>query len=136
MSDTSFTRWQGRTREQMGYAINTLLVLATGTIGFAIAKLLEGKLYCYARCFAIVGCGLLFLCIMVLLLLIVNRLIDFRLTTQIARKRETKKRDGIERDREESRRMGNRTWSMFYFALASFLLGEVFIIIGFAIQIL
>jgi uncharacterized membrane protein len=130
MADSSFIRWQGRTIEQMGYAINTLLVSAIATVGFVVNKLLDGKIYCYSRFFMVWGCFLLLIAIFGLILLIINRLTDFRITTKIARKRETNNTKDLDLDRETSKKLGKRTWNLFYFAFAAFSLGEILVIIG------
>jgi hypothetical protein len=127
MSDR-FVRWQGRTLEQMGYAINTLLVLANATLGFVISKLLDVDIYCCAKCLLTIGSTILLICIVTLLFLIMNRLYDFRSTTQNANDSNSKQNDTV--------KIGNRTWVLFYTAFSTFLLGEIFIVAGFAVHIL
>jgi hypothetical protein len=52
----------------------------------------------------------------------VNRLRDFRLTTQIARRREKDETD-LQVLRDEAKSLGNFTWGLFWFQVASFGLG-------------
>jgi hypothetical protein len=78
----SYVRWQGRTIEQMGYAINTILLTTMASVGFSIAQLLRSNIDCYSRCFIKDGVVVLFICIILIMLLILNRLIDFRETAK------------------------------------------------------
>ena len=85
----SFVRWQSVTREQLGAITNLVLGLATGMIAFESTLLLESKLV--ERCafsFGIVSLALLVLSVGIALWCAINRLRDFRLTAQIARRRE------------------------------------------------
>ena len=134
----SFIRWQGRTIEELGKTINLILSLCLATVGFVVAKLLDKKFefhFCLSKTFIIVGTLFILASIILTLTLIYNRLIAFRTTTQIARKREKNNRAGIEDLRTEVKQKDKCTWKLFRLSIISFLLGELFIIIGFIIEL-
>lgn len=119
----SFVRWQKVTREHLGGLINLVLGLAAGLLAFESMLLLEGKFT--APC--AFGLGLLAVVMLsasvgFALWCAVNRLSDFRLTTQIARGKEKGATD-IEEKREESRLLGKTTWRLLKVQLWLFGLG-------------
>ena len=134
----SFIRWQGRTIEELGKAVNILLSLCIATIGFIVSKLLEKDFIffnCMAKLFVIIGSVSLLIATVILLILMYNRLHAFRGTAQIARKREKNKREGIDSLREKVRKKDECTWTLFNLSISTFSLGELFVIIGFIIEI-
>lgn len=134
----SFVRWQGRTIEELGKAINLILSLCLATIGFVIAKLLDKDLEfqnCSSKTVVIIGTIIILSSTTILLILIYNRLLSFRSTAQIARKREKNDRTNINELRQQVNRKDKYTWSLFGLSVSSFLLGELFIIIGFIIEV-
>ncbi len=138
MSDSNnngFQRWQGITIAQMSYVINTFLIITMATVGFSISQLLAHDYYC-CICPILIGISFLLLCILFIVILIINRLMDFRITTQIRRKEDKNELDGIEQMRGRSTVLGTRTWSLFYISIGLFLVGEILIIAGFAYVII
>lgn len=132
----SFTRWQGRTLEALGSAINVLLSLCLATIGFNVSKLLDRDFFnCRAKLLTIIGSGILLIATATLLILMYNRLHAFRGTAKIARKRETNKTEGIDSSREKVRKKDNCTWNLFNISIITFSLGELFVIFGFIFEI-
>ncbi len=134
----SFIRWQGRTIEELGKAINLLLSLCLATIGFIVSKLLDKDflfLNCTGKSLVFIGTIILLIAAIILLFLIYNRLHAFRGTTKIARKRETNDRTNINTLRTEVNQRDKCTWTLFSFAIAAFSFGELFVIIGFIIEI-
>ena len=130
-----FAKWQGITREQLGATSNLVLGLATGLLAFTTALLLERKLF--ASCafgFAVVATGLLALSVGLAIWCATNRLADFRLTAQIAH---PKNNDSprLQEFREESKRLGERTWNLFRGQTWTFALGAAAIGIGILIQV-
>ena len=126
----SYVRWQGRTIEQMGYAINTILIVTMASVGFSVSQLLRPDIYYCASCYIKNGVIVLFICIILIMLLILNRLIDFRETAKIARKREKDKLDGIEEKRLCVKLIGNITWCLLYTIIVLFLVGHALIAFG------
>lgn len=119
----SFTRWQEAAREHFSAVSNLILALATGLLAFHSALLLDHKLSSTCA-FWFAAASLLFLAASVAFALwcSVNRLHDFRLTAQIARRREKGESD-IQGLREESRSLGKLTWNLFWIQVVSFGLG-------------
>lgn len=134
----SFIRWQGRTIEELGKAINLLLSLCLATIGFIVSKLLD-KDFCFLNCTAkllvSIGSIILLIATITLLVLIYNRLHAFKGTTQIARKREINDRSDIIALREKVNKRDKCTWTLFKLSIFTFSLGELFVIAGFIIEI-
>lgn len=133
----SFIRWQGRTSEELGKAINLLLSLCLATIGFIISKLLDKDfqfLNCTAKLLVSIGSIILLIAVIILLLLIYNRLHAFKGTTQIARRRETDDRSGIIVLREKVNQRDKCTWTLFNISIITFSSGELFVIVGFIIE--
>lgn len=119
----SFIRWQEVTRNHFSSVANLILALATGFLAFQSTQLLELKLSS-ASAFGFATISLIFLAASVAFALwcSVNRLRDFRLTTQIARRRE-KGETELQDLREESKSLGKFTWGLFWFQVALFGLG-------------
>lgn len=85
----SFSRWQAATQEQFTATANLALGLATGLLAFESALLLDTRFLSHAAFwFAIAAVVLLFASVGLALWCAINRLRDFRLTTQIARRRQ------------------------------------------------
>ncbi|MFC1534262.1 hypothetical protein ACFL7M_12945 [Thermodesulfobacteriota bacterium] len=119
----SSIRWQARTIEQLGYALNLILGLSVAAIGFEISLILNKE---FERAgwqnwlFAISMLSLL-LSIAVGLWCVVNRLRDFRATTKTARKREDGKSDlDLQPLRTLTRDLGKRTWLLFWWQISTF----------------
>jgi hypothetical protein len=114
----------------MGYAINTILVITMASTGFAISQLLKHDIQYCASSFIKKGVIFLFICIVLIMLLILNRLIDFRDTAKIARKREKGDLSGIKEMRNEVRFTGRLTWYLLYMVIISFIIGHLLIMFG------
>jgi hypothetical protein len=130
-----FAKWQGITREQLGTTSNLVLGLATGLLGFVNLLILDGKISnkC-GLCLSISASGFLVLSICLALWCALNRLIDFRYTTQIA----NPKHFGTayqEELRELSKRYGESTWNIFKGQIFCFAIGSCAIVISILIQI-
>ncbi|MCI0352442.1 MAG: hypothetical protein L0Z53_23745 [Acidobacteriales bacterium] len=130
-----FAKWQGITREQLGATSNLVLGLATGLLAFTTALLLEKKLI--ASCafgFAVTATGLLALSVALAIWCSTNRLADFRLTAQIAHPKNSDNSQ-LQELRDESKRLGERTWNIFRGQIWTFGLGAAAIGIGTLIQV-
>lgn len=118
-----FAKWQGVTREQLGANSNLVLGLATGLLGFTTLLLIDNKLKApCAFAFGVVSMFLLSLSIALALWCANNRLTDFRLTAQIAHPKNRNKPE-LKAFQEESKRLGDRTWSIFRSQIWAFALG-------------
>jgi len=76
-----------------------------------------------------IGCILNLLSIGFGILVVLNRLDDFRLTAQIARKRETGVDNGIQNNRKKSKEKGGKSWCYFKFQIALFLIGFISLLV-------
>lgn len=138
-NNNSFVRWQGRSLEELGKTINLLLTISLATIGFVLNIILNKDFYfqnCYSKMAITLGTFVVLTSIILLLVISKNRLLSFKLTTSIARKREKKKMDGIEKLRERVSKKDENIWSLFNTSVWFFGIGEGSLIIGFLIQIL
>jgi hypothetical protein len=119
----SFTRWQTTTREHFTSTANLLLGLATGLLAFESALLLDARFLSQAAFwFAIAAVVFLFTSVGLALWCAINRLRDFRLTAQIARRRQ-EGRLSLQESREEGRSLGKFTWGLFWFQAGLFGVG-------------
>lgn len=127
----SYLKWQDIRIKQLGYANNLIIALAVAVLGFAINFIqtedlilssFQKKLFWVASSLIIISIGLG-------IFVILNRLEDFKLTAQIARKREKNERDGIEDDRLKSERMGKKTWNSFIWQIVTFLVSFLCLLI-------
>lgn len=121
-----FVRWQAIAIQQMTHANNLILGFTVATLGFQVTLLLNEKFVpsSWQKCaFAF---SLLCLSISVLLgvTVVVNRLRDFRATMRAARYREQGSApELIEEQRALYRKLGNRTWLLFWWQLGTFFSG-------------
>lgn len=119
----SFIRWQEITRTHFSSVANLILALATGLLAFQSTLLLERKLSsCGASVFAAASLIVLAASVASGLWCSVNRLRDFRLSTQIARRRENGETE-LQDLRDESKALGKLTWRLFWAQVTSFGLG-------------
>lgn len=126
MSDNkSFIKWQDIRIKQLGFANNLIIGLALGVMGFAI-KFIQAENFeanSIQKMLIWIGGIAILISILLGLILIINRLEDFKLTAQIARKRESNNRQGIENDREKSKKLGKKTWNYFVWQVSTFFVG-------------
>jgi hypothetical protein len=140
----SFVRWQGVTVAQLGYAIGLLLTIATAILGFAFS-LLKDKSFSPTGCVKCLFSSALILLtssIVLGLLCVINRLVDFRETTAIARDREQWRREGSQPDlidsklrirRDHTKVLGRRSWRLFWAQAMSAGFGAIFLIVDLVI---
>jgi hypothetical protein len=127
----SSIRWHGRTIEQFGNALNLILGLSVAALGFEMSHLLdeEFKMAGWQHCLFVISILSLLLSITVGLWCVVNRLRDFRITTETARKRE----DGasnmeLQPFRTLTCTLGNRTWLLLWWQIATFGMGILLLV--------
>ena len=138
MENESFIRWQGRAIEEFGKTINLILAISLATIGFVINKLLESGFSfenCFAKVFIFIGTITILIAIVIILFLIRMRLLNFRDTAKISRKREKNRIDNIEDLRKKSKKTGFCVWNLLNVSIWLFGIGEGFTIVGFLIHL-
>jgi hypothetical protein len=130
----SFVRWQSITITQLGYALNLTLGFAAASLGFLLT-LLKDREFTPSNCgkWAFVVSLLSHLLSMGLgVWCVLNRLADFRETTQIAGDRAELKRKGksdteidseLKPRRDEVKRKGKCTWLLFKAQIVTFVIG-------------
>lgn len=130
-NNESFVRWQGRAIQQMGFLNNLLIGLTTGLLAFQ-TQIAFDKDVALSNCekwFVILSLSFLFLSLVLGLYLAWNRLNDFRLTAQVARKREKDDREGISDKRQEYKVLGRRTWVCIWLQAITFAFGSLALLI-------
>lgn len=129
----SSIRWHGRTIKQFGYALNLILGLSVAALGFELSYLLnsESRMGGWQNCLFVISMSFLLLSIAVGLLCVVNRLRDFRATTETARKREDGASDlELQPLRSLTRSLGNRSWLLLWCHIAAFGVGILLLTIA------
>ena len=121
-----FVRWQGRTITQLGFVNNTVLVLTTASLGFAVDRDVGGA----SQCFLWLGILLLGTSVFLALRCAWNRLCDFRETAQLA-KGEMRLVEEAELRRKTKER-GECTWRLLKGQLLSFGIGALFVVVAVA----
>lgn len=132
-SSESAVRWQQLTISQLSYAINLILILSTGSIGFSVNLLNWEKfsLSCSSKPFFDIGGAILFLSTGFSIWATINRLRDFRLTAKIARDRDKGvSEEEINKLRSESDKLGACTWKLFRWQISLFFIGFLLIAIS------
>lgn len=127
----SSIRWQGRTIEQFGYALNLILGLSVAALGFELSLLLDDgfKRAEWHNCLLVISLFSLLLSVAVGLWSVVNRLRDFRASAETARNRE----DGasalnLQPLRTLTYTLGKRTWLLFWWQIAAFGIGILLLV--------
>lgn len=124
----SFVRWQSLSIGQLTYAVNLVLGLAVAALGFQAALLLNKDFSPagWQKCAYAAAMFLLTMSIVLGVLVVVNRLRDFRATKDAARLREEGAANSlIEPHRFLYRKLGRRTWGLFWWQVATFAIGVV-----------
>jgi hypothetical protein len=142
MHRESFARWQSTTIQQLGYSINLVLALSTASLGFAFALARDGDFqgHCWAKTLSSMSLLLFTLSVSLGIAVTLNRLCDFRKTTQIALDRESWLTDGVSdidsklsERRRQVRRLGDWTWRLFYGQVVTFGAAIILLITGLGI---
>ncbi len=137
-SHESFVRWQQVTNNERGKAINLFLGMSFATVGFVINQVMKTDFnfsYCCDKILIGVGTFLLLLHIIILVLLVLNRLKDDRLTANLAKIRNINPKGEVESLRKEVKEIGACTHLLFKISLLIFAIAEPLIIIGFIINV-
>jgi len=119
----SFVRWQGITRDYFSSVSNLVLGLSTGLLAFLVSGLVPHQ--ATSKCLLFVGTASVVLLAASVALAVwcaINRLRDFRATTQIARSRWMDEPMSV-KERLESRAVGQLSWRLFWWQLVLFSFG-------------
>lgn len=131
----SFIRWQSITIAQLTYAVNLVLGFSVAALAFQVTTLLNEKFnpVSWQKCAfslslltLLVSAGLGIWCV-------INRLRDFRATTKVARMREQEKSETeMEPHRVLYRKLGKKTWWLFWWQIGTFGVGILLLVFGIA----
>jgi hypothetical protein len=143
-SEGSFIRWQGIAIAQLGYAVNLILTLATASLGFAVALIKDRDFTpgCWGKCFLVISELSLLGSVGLGIWCSVNRLLDFRKTKDNAKDREDLRTAHCEREkiqrrldkrRGETKKLGRRSWYIFWCQIGTFGLGVLLLAIAVAV---
>ncbi|MCH8492741.1 MAG: hypothetical protein LAT53_05850 [Idiomarina sp.] len=130
----SFVRWQSITRDYFSSVSNLVLGLSTGILAFLVSGLVDAQPA--NKCLLLIATSaMVFLSISISLAVwcAINRLRDFRATTQIARSR-WKDEPVSSRDRQETKALGNLSWHLFWWQLVLFGFGAGGVAIAVIVQ--
>ena len=136
MSEPSFARWQKIALDQLGYVVNLILVLSVASLGFAFSSLRDGSCMLGGRtaCLFVLSLLVLAASVVVGIVCTILRLVDFRETKNIARKREQFFSDGKRKPevnhllsyrRQLVKCLDKWVWRTFYGQIGTFLVGEI-----------
>lgn len=129
----SFIRWQSITIAQLTYAVNLVLGFAVAALGFQVSVLMNEKFMplSWQKCAFSLSLILLLASVGLGIICVINRLRDFRATTKVARMREEKKTDEeIRPYRDLYKRLGKRTWVLFWCQIGTFGVGVFLLVVG------
>ena len=120
-----YIRWQAIRIKQLGFINNLVLGLSLGLLAYNFKLILpdEIQLNCFQKILFWISSLLTLISVFIALILAINRLEDFRLTAQIARKEEKNQSENIEIDRKKSDKLGKKTWCLFIWQIATFFIG-------------
>lgn len=129
-NNASFIRWQGRTIKQFGFVNNLLITLALSFLVFQTRYFFdENTVQPLDILLILLGISSvsMFASLIVGGFLAMNRLLSFRYTAQIARKRETGQRDNIKELRDWTNELDTRTWRLLWWQVGLFAHGSLFL---------
>jgi nitrate/nitrite transporter NarK len=131
----SFVRWQERTIAQLSQAMNLLLTLAVGALGFSVSLLLN-PLYipaCVEKAAFTVSLFALLVSVMAGIVATCLRVHDFRTTRAITRERQRGHTEELSCLREQAKKYGEWTWRLFYTQLYTFGAGVALLLLSFCL---
>lgn len=133
----SFVRWQNIRIEQFGFVNNLFIVLASGFLILEAQSVMNiTKLLPSEACLIGISAILVFLSLSSGSFLAINRLLAFRKTAQIARKRETHDRNGLDYLRRQTSKIDERSWIFLWFQTGLFALGSILLVVVIIIRLL
>jgi hypothetical protein len=129
----SFVRWQVIALEQLTYSINLILSFAVATLGFQASLLSNEKFIpvSFEKCAFALSILAIVLSVISGVYCVINRLKDFRVTKEVARKNEMGKPNiAIQPHRDSAENLGRITWIIFRCQVYTFVLGIILLLIG------
>lgn len=129
----SFIRWQATTITQLTYSVNLILGLAIGSLGFQVTILLKDTFnpIAWQKCAFSISIFLLLLSVALGIWCVINRLRNFRATSKAARMREEgKPSEDIQPYRDLYKKLGEKTWVLFWWQVGTFGSGILFTILS------
>ena len=128
--EDAFIRWQGITLQQFSFVNNLLIGLSTGILAFQLNISFNSDIVfdTWSKCLFLSSVVVIFISLALGCLTAWNRLVDFRTTKVVARKRENKEPEGIEELRRKYTVLGKRSWSFLKLQLIFFGFGSLFIL--------
>lgn len=137
-NNDSFVRWQNIRIAQLGFANNLLIALAVALVGFTLEFIQADELIlnCIQKILFWIGIVLCVISMALGVFVVINRLEDFKLTAQIARKRETENTSGINEDRAVTDKLGKKTWNCFIWQVVTFSIGFLLLLIMILIELI
>lgn len=130
LPNESYIRWQNIRITQLGFANNLIITLTVASLGYLMNFINAPNILNFFQklLFWISSTLLIFSCF-VGLLVIINRLEDFKITAQIAKKRGTEENINISILREKTEKLGKKTWNLFISQVSTFFIGFLFLTI-------
>jgi hypothetical protein len=136
LPNESFIRWQNIRITQLGFANNLIITLSVASLGYLMNFInIPNILNFFQKLLFWISSTLLIFSCFFGLLLVVNRLEDFKITAQIAKKRETEENINISILREKTEKLGKKTWNLFITQVSTFFVGFLFLTIIISISI-
>lgn len=131
-SKESFIRWQSITISQLGFTTNLIFTIALTEMGLIINAIPKSELDCVEKWFFSVGFFLILTSFICGIIINLTRLYDYRLTAQIAKKRdEPSETQTVSSLRVRTNRLGKWTWGVFWGQILTFAVGNISIVITF-----
>ncbi len=129
-SDSSFIRWQEQRIRQFGFVNNLFIGLASGFLILESQSIIGQSTISQDQApFLATSVLAVFLSVLLGGILALNRLISFRNTAQIALRRETKQRGGIDNLRRETRDIDRFSWFLLWSQTILFMFGSIFLVV-------
>ena len=128
MAEDALVRWEQTRRDALGTAITLLFGLSSGALAFCGSLLTADHVQFGGAATSrfLWAVGIFILCLLASVAVTITRLLDFRTTVDVIRKREAGDNPaGLERLRCRARRFGLCTWFLFYVQIGSFLVGAL-----------
>lgn len=128
-NNTSFVRWQDKSIGQLGFINNLLITLASGFLILETQYFIgEKTIQPIAILLIALSAVFVFASLVAGGILAINRLLSFRHTAQVARKRETRQREGIKDLRDWTNELDTRTWKLLWWQVGLFSVASLFLL--------
>jgi hypothetical protein len=127
---SSFVRWQSYTLQQFTFTNNLVIGLCTGILAVFVSSIIDkGTSTNLNKNLLTPAFVFIFLSLAAGVITAWLRLLNFRTTTQVAKKRKEGDKKDIGRLRREYTRLGKITWAFLTAQLTFFIMGSFFLLI-------